>query len=48
MAGGQELDELKHELADVDPGKTVDPDHPEIELAGPGKPTVTDGTKGEE
>lgn len=46
MAGGQELDELKHELGDVDPGKTVDPDDPEIELAGPGKPTVRDDAKG--
>ncbi|QBF47583.1 ATP-binding cassette domain-containing protein [Janibacter limosus] len=40
MAGGQELDALKHELGDVDPGKTVDPDNPEVQLAGPGKPEV--------
>ena len=40
MAGGQELDALKHELGDVDPGKTVDPDNPEAQLAGPGKPQV--------
>lgn len=43
MAGGQELAELKHELGDVDPGKVVDPDNPEIELAGPGKPRVQEG-----
>lgn len=42
MAGGQELAELKHELGDVEPGKVVDPDNPEIELAGPGKPKVQD------
>ncbi|UUZ44784.1 ATP-binding cassette domain-containing protein [Janibacter limosus] len=40
MAGGRELDALKHELGDVDPGKTVDPDNPEVQLAGPGKPEV--------
>ena len=40
MAGGQELDALKHELGDVDPGKTVDPDNPEVQLAGPDKPQV--------
>lgn len=40
MAGGQELDALKHELGDVDPGKTVDPDNPEAQLAGPDKPQV--------
>ncbi len=40
MAGGQELDELQHELRGVDPGKTVDPDDPETELSGPGKPRV--------
>ncbi|KRE39128.1 sugar ABC transporter ATP-binding protein [Janibacter sp. Soil728] len=44
MAGGQELDELKHELGDVNPGKVVDPDNPEIELAGPGKPKVQAGS----
>lgn len=38
MAGGQELAELSHELKGLDPGKVVDPEHPEIELAGPGKP----------
>lgn len=42
MAGGQELDQLKHEIGDVDPGKRVDPAHPEAELAGPGKPTDRD------
>ncbi|WP_435201353.1 ATP-binding cassette domain-containing protein [Janibacter sp. GS2] len=42
MAGGQELAELEHELSDVQPGKTVDPDHPEAELAGPGKPRIDD------
>ncbi|WP_252975314.1 ATP-binding cassette domain-containing protein [Janibacter melonis] len=48
MAGGQELAELQHELRGVDPGKVVDPGNPEIELAGPGKPTVVhDGTAGE-
>ena len=40
MAGGQELADLQHELGAVEPGKTVDPDNPEIELAGPGKPRV--------
>lgn len=40
MAGGQELDELQHELRGVDPAKTVDPDDPETELSGPGKPRV--------
>ncbi|MGO4244261.1 ATP-binding cassette domain-containing protein, partial [Janibacter sp. RAF20_2_2] len=40
MAGGQELDALKHELGDVDPGKRVDPADPEVQLAGPGKPQV--------
>lgn len=43
MAGGQELAQLEHELTDVEPGKTVDPDDPETELAGPDKPTVRDG-----
>ena len=43
MAGGQELAELQHELKGADPGKTVDPDDPEIELSGPGKPTRQDG-----
>jgi simple sugar transport system ATP-binding protein len=42
MAGGQELAELKHELGDVDPDKTVDPANPEVQLAGPGKPQVRD------
>lgn len=40
MAGGQELTALQHELRGVDPGKTVDPDNPEVQLAGPGKPQV--------
>jgi len=40
MAGGHELAELQHELRAVDPGKVIDPDHPEAELAGPGKPSV--------
>ncbi len=40
MAGGQELDALQHELKGVDPSKTVDPDDPEVELSGPGKPQV--------
>ncbi|WEV77322.1 ATP-binding cassette domain-containing protein [Janibacter cremeus] len=48
MAGGQELAEIEHELGSTEPGKTVDPDHPETELAGPGKPRVhDDGAKGE-
>ncbi len=49
MAGGQELADLQHELGNAEPGKTVDPDNPEIELAGPGKPRVRDhgATKGE-
>ncbi|RWU84056.1 sugar ABC transporter ATP-binding protein [Janibacter hoylei PVAS-1] len=44
MAGGQELDALKHELGDVDPGKRVDPADPEVQLAGPGKPQVQEET----
>lgn len=48
MAGGQELAELQHELGDAEPGKTVDPDDPEAELAGPDTPrTHDDGAKGE-
>lgn len=42
MAGGQELAELQHELSGAEPGKSVDPDHPEAELAGPGKPRRQD------
>ena len=42
MAGGQELAELQHELSGAQPGKTVNPEHPEIELAGPGKPRRKD------
>lgn len=38
MAGGQELDELSHELRGADPGKVVDPAHPIDHLDGPGKP----------
>ncbi|HET7399661.1 MAG TPA: ATP-binding cassette domain-containing protein [Intrasporangium sp.] len=38
MAGGNELAELSHELRGIDPAKVVDPEHPEAELAGPGKP----------
>lgn len=48
MAGGQELAEIEHELGNAEPGKTVDPEHPEAELAGPGKPRVHDDrAKGE-
>lgn len=42
MAGGQELAELQHELKGVDPGKVVDPDNPEVQLAGPGRAQVVD------
>ena len=45
MAGGQELAELQHELRAVDPGKVVDPEHPQAELAGPGKPHIEPADK---
>ena len=48
MAGGQELAEIEHELGSAEPGETVDPEDPETELAGPGKPRAhDDGAKGE-
>lgn len=46
MAGGQELEELQHELKGSDPGKRVDPDNPETELAGPGKPRRKEPAEG--